>query len=128
MWQKDVPNVNNPNAASLLITGANGAVCDSISELMCYAPEWAIVNYVEKQFSTKDYLTIRNEYFNDMRGQRTGFRTQYSEHLLGWGHWIGTSILIRPELRFEHSYNVPAYNLGTKKSQLVLASDMIFHF
>jgi hypothetical protein len=86
------------------------------------------VNYIEKQFSVHDYLTIRNEYFDDIRGQRTGYRTQYTEHLLGWGHWIGTTILIRPELRFEHSYDTPAYNLGTKKSQFVFASDVIYHF
>jgi len=128
MWEKNVPNANNPAAAPLLITGANGAVCNSVSERMCYAPEWAVVNYVEKQFSNKDYLTIRNEYFNDLKGQRTGFRTQYSEHLLGWGHWIGSTILIRPELRFEHAYDAPAYNAGMKSSQLVFASDVIFHF
>jgi hypothetical protein len=128
MWEKNVPNVNNPSAAPLLITGANGAVCNSVSELRCYAPEWAVVNYVEKQFSTHDSLTIRNEYFNDIKGQRTGFRTQYSEHLLGYGHWIGSTILIRPELRFEHSYDNRAYNLGTKKSQFVFASDVIYHF
>ena len=60
------------------------------SELKCYAPEWAIVNYVENEFSRKDYLTVRSlrvrTYFNDIKGQRTGFRTQYSEHLIGWGH------------------------------------------
>jgi len=65
---------------------------------------------------------------NDLRGQRTGFKTQYSEHMIGYGYWIGTTILIRPELRFEHSYDAPAYNGGTKKSQLVFASDIIFHF
>lgn len=128
MWEKGVPNVNNPAATPLLITGANGAVCNSASELRCYAPEWAIVNYLEKQFSRRDYLTIRNEYFNDIKGQRTGFRTQYSEYLIGWGHWFGTTVLIRPELRFEHAYDTPAYNAGTKKSQLVFASDVIFHF
>lgn len=128
MWEKNVPNVQNPEAARLLITGANGAVCTSPGEPTCYAPEWAVVNYVEKQFSNKDYLTIRNEYVNDIKGQRTGFRTQYSEHLLGWGHWIGSTIMIRPELRFEHAYDRPAYNGGTKKSQLVFASDLIFHF
>lgn len=56
-----------------------------------------------KQFSRKDYLTIRNEYFNDIKGQRTGFRTQYSERLIVWGHWIGTTVLFRPELLFEHA-------------------------
>ena len=82
------------------------------------------MNYLVKQFSAKDYLTIRNEYFNDIKGQRTGFRT----HLLGWGHCLGTTVLFRRELRFEHAYDAPAYNAGTKKSQLVFASDVIFHF
>ena len=128
MWEKNVPNVNNPAAASLLITNANGAVCNSAVELQCYAPEWAVVNYVEKQFSTKNYLTIRNEYFDDIKGQRTGYRTRYSESMIAWGHWIGTTVLIRPELRYEHAYDAPAYNDGTKKNQLVFASDVIFHF
>jgi hypothetical protein len=61
-------------------------------------------------------------------GQRTGYKTQYSEHLIGWGHWIGSTTLIRPELRFENAYDAPAYNAGTKNSQLVFASDVIFHF
>jgi len=128
MWQKKVPNVNNPSASQLLIIGANGAVCDRSQELTCYAPEWAIVNYVEKEFSKKDYLSIRNEYVDDSKGQRTGFRTRYSEHLIGWGHWIGTTVLFRPELRYERAYDFPAYNAGTKHSQLVFASDVIFHF
>ena len=132
MWEKDVPNVNPAGApagaAALLINGANGAWCDSPQQLTCTAPETAVVNYVEKQFGKHDYLTIRNEYFDDIQGQRTGFKTKYTEHLLGWGHWIGTTILFRPELRYEHSYDVPAYNTGTKKDQLVFASDVIFFF
>jgi Putative beta-barrel porin-2, OmpL-like. bbp2 len=128
MWEKNVPNVTNPAASPLLIIGANGAICNSDIQLTCYAPEWAIVNYAVKQFSTKNYLTIRNEYFDDIKGQRTGYRTRYSEHAISWGHWIGSSILIRPELRFERAYDSPAYNDGTKKSQFVFASDAIFHF
>ncbi|HEV2383626.1 MAG TPA: TonB-dependent receptor [Terriglobia bacterium] len=128
MWEKDTPNVNNPAAASLLEVGANGAVCANASELTCFAPEWAIVNYVEKQFTPKDYLSIRNEYFDDMVGQRTGFKSRYTEHLIGWGHWIGSTILFRPEVRFERSYDVPAYDNGTKKNQLTLAGDIIYFF
>ena len=132
MWERDVPNVNPAGApaasAALLETGANGAWCDSPQQLTCTAPEQAVVNYVEKQFSKHDYFTIRNEFFNDAKGQRTGFKTNYSEHMLGWGHWIGSTILIRPELRYERSYDVPAYNNGTKKDQLVFASDVIFFF
>ncbi|MGB2627272.1 MAG: outer membrane beta-barrel protein [Candidatus Acidiferrum sp.] len=128
MWEKGVPNVLNPAAASLLITNANGAFCNNASELRCYAPEWAILNYVAREFSSKDYLTIRNEYLDDIRGQRTGFKTRYTESMIGWGHWIGTTVLIRPELRYEHAYNAPAYNAGTKSNQFVFATDLIFHF
>jgi hypothetical protein len=128
MWEKDVPNVNNPAAASLLETGANGAVCANATVLTCYAPEWAVLNYVEKQLTPKDYLSIRNEYFDDIAGQRTGFKTRYTEHLIGWGHWIGSTILFRPEVRFERSYDVPAYDNGTKKNQLTLAGDVIWFF
>jgi Putative beta-barrel porin-2, OmpL-like. bbp2 len=128
MWEKGVPNVNNPDAVSLLETNANGAICDSPEQLRCFAPEWAAVNYLEKEFSAKNYLTIRNEYFDDIRGQRTGFRTRYSEHLLGWGHWFGSTVLVRPEIRFERAYDQPAYDAGTKKNQFVLAGDLIYHF
>src|ERR1035441_3222149 len=86
------------------------------------------VNYKENQLSMHDYLSIRNEYMDDSRGQRTGFRTRYSEHLLGWGHWVGTTVLFRPELRFERSYDAAAYDNGTKKNQLTLSADMILFF
>ena len=46
----------------------------------------------------------------------------------GWNHWIGTSIAFRPELRFERSLDVAAYQNGTKKSQFMFAADMIWFF
>ena len=127
-YEKHVPNVNNPAAAGLLETGANGATCKQASQLTCFAPEWAIVNYHENQLSKHDYVSIRNEFMDDLRGQRTGFRTRYSEHMLGWGHWVGSTVLFRPELRFERAYDSPAYNNGTKKNQLTFATDVILFF
>jgi hypothetical protein len=128
MWERQVPNVNNPAAASLIETNASGAVCSNSLELTCYAPEWAVLNYVEKELNKKNYISVRNEYFDDIKGQRTGYKSRYTEHLVGWGHWVGSTILFRPELRFERSYDVPAYDNGTKKNQLMLAGDMIFFF
>lgn len=124
MWEKDVPSIFGPIPTE---TNANGAWCNP-GEVRCYAPEWAIVNYVERRFGKKDYLSIRNEYFDDIRGQRTGYKTQYSEHLIGWGHWIGTTVLSRPEIRYEHAYDYPAYDDGTKKNQFVVAGDVIWFF
>jgi len=56
-----------------------------------------------------------NEYFDDIVRQRTGTKTRYSEHSVGWG--IGRNHgLFRPEVRYERSYDNPAYQNGTKKS------------
>ncbi len=79
-----------------------------------------MVNYLEEELSKHNYVSIRNEVLDDIRGQRTGFRTPYSEHAIGWGHWVGTTVLFRPELRFERSYDVPAYDNGTRKNQFML--------
>jgi hypothetical protein len=87
------------------------------------------VNYVEKDFNHHhDSLNIRNEYVDDMRGQRTGYKTRYTEHLIGIDHWIGSTVTFRPELRLEHSYDLPAYDLGHKKTQFTVAGDLIYHF
>ena len=126
-YMKDTPNVNNPAAASLLVNNSDGAFCNTATQLTCYAPEWATLNYVARQIG-KDSVTLRNEFLDDIKGQRTGFQTKYSEHDIGWNHWIGTTIVFRPEVRYDHSYQAPAYDNGTKKSQLMFAADMIWFY
>ena len=37
------------------------------------------------------------------------------------------TVLFRPEIRLEHSYDVAAYDLGTKKTQFVVAGDLTHH-
>ncbi|MGA9569081.1 MAG: outer membrane beta-barrel protein [Candidatus Acidiferrales bacterium] len=151
-YERDTPNLNNPNVGligssvpdPLLIFGANGARCNNTTETTCFAPEWAMVNYLEEQLGPHNYISVRNEVFDDIRGQRTGTKGWYTEHLFGWGHWIGTTVLLRPEVRWEHIYNpnlgltspppgtkneLPgAYDNGLRHSQLTLASDIIWFF
>ena len=128
MYERNVPSVApgviNPIPTE---TGANGAFC-AYGKQSCFAPEFAITNYVEKEFNHHNYLSIRNEFVDDIKGQRTGYATKYSEHLISYGHWIGSTVLFRPEIRLEHSYNLAAYDLGTKKTQFVVAGDLTYHF
>ena len=127
-YEKNTPNVNNPAAASLLITNANGAVCKNPGDLTCFAPEWSTVTYVTRQFRKTDFITFRNEYFDDLVGQRTGFKTGYTENGVSWNHWIGSTVVFRPEVRFEHAFNAMAYDSGLKKTQLMLAGDVIWFY
>jgi Putative beta-barrel porin-2, OmpL-like. bbp2 len=122
-YQRGVPSVSGSITPE---TNTNAAFC--AGQERCFAGEWAAVNYLQKEFSERNYVSLRTDLLNDLKGQRTGFRTLYSEHSLTWGHWIGSTILFRPELRFERAYRAPAYDLGTKHNQLSFAGDVIFKF
>lgn len=124
MYERDVPAVSGPIMPE---PGANPAFC-SPGQMRCFAPEWAIVNYVEKQFSKTNYISNRNEFLDDIKGQRTGFKTRYSEHELMFGHWIGNTVVFRPGLRFERAYDRSAYDSGTARNQFSFTMDLIFKY
>lgn len=93
-----------------------------------YASEWAIVNYTMFRIAPQAFITVRNEVMDDRVGSRTGYATHYSEHSLGVTWWPTKILTVRPELRFDHSYDVPAYNNGTRQNQVVFSTDFIIHF
>jgi hypothetical protein len=125
-YQENVPSIFVPNN-SALIPGANGAWC-AAGQTKCFAPEWAITNYIELKITDRDALAWRNEFFDDIQGQRTGYKTQYFETLLSYVHWIGNTIIMRPEIRFEQSFARPAYNNGTAMNQIIFATDFIYKY
>jgi hypothetical protein len=45
-----------------------------------------------------------------------------------WGHWVGSTILFRPEIRFDHSFQAPAYDRGTRHNQFQFAMDVIVKY
>ncbi len=101
MYERDVPALGGtiqPEA------GANPAYCLP-GEQRCTAPEYAVVNFLQKELSVHDFLSFRSDYLDDKKGQRTGYATRYSENTITWCHWIGTTIQIRPELRFERAWD-----------------------
>ena len=87
-----------------------------------------VVNYLEFLFSPNDYLSVRNDYLNDVQGQRTGYATPYSSLTVGWAHWFSPLFLVRPEVRYERSYFVAAYDGGAAKDQATASLDLIARF
>jgi len=96
-------------AKDILITNADGAWCKNASEVTCYAPEWTVLNYTNRQLKSHDFISFRNEFFDDLRGQRTGYKDRYFETGISWNHWIGSTVVLRPELRWEHAFDNPAF-------------------
>jgi hypothetical protein len=124
MYERDVPALGGAIKPE---TGANGAYCLT-GQQRCTAPEYAVVNFLQKELSSHDFLSFRSDFLDDKKGQRTGFATRYSESAFAWCHWIGTTLQIRPELRFERAWDQKAYDQGRRHNQLTVASDLIFHF
>lgn len=141
MWQSHTPNINNPAGVSAIAQAYNyvsygapgGAQCDA-AVARCYSYQYAIVNYINYTIGPRDIATLRVDYLNDARGQRTGFKTRYYEADIGYTHWIGDVIELRPEVRFEHARDVDAYDNPSatpgagRHSQLMFAADAILHF
>ncbi|MGD0732093.1 MAG: outer membrane beta-barrel protein [Terracidiphilus sp.] len=169
-WPENVSNnrfvyPGGPGSAPATPSTLNfGAVCENPNTsytgrraAYCYAPEWAITNYVEHNFwSNTASLNIRSEIVNDIKGQRTGTPGFYEEHMVGFDFWAGSSITFRPELSYIHSFspyglraldiqpgasvsalqNAPVNQLppttmgilGAKTQALILAGDLIWHF
>lgn len=92
------------------------------------AGEFGVVNYLNFELSSKTYMTFRNEFYKDMKGERTGFATRYSSHTIGLTHWVSPDLEIRPELRYEHAYDFPAYDGGKKNYQVTALLDAILHY
>jgi hypothetical protein len=128
MYERDVPNVagnvSNPITPEL---GANGAFCKS-GVLRCTAPEYAIVNYVNREINSKVMIGFRSDFLDDKKGQRTGFATKYTENTLYATKYIGSTIMLRPEIRFDHSWDLAAYNNGRARNQLFFGMDLIYKF
>ena len=127
-YETKTPNIFNPAAASLLIVNANGAWCKTAAQLTCYAPEWSILNYTNRQLKSHDFISLRDEFFDDLRGQRTGIKGRYVEYGLSWNHWIGSTLVFRPEVRWEHNFDNLAYDGATRHSQFMFAADVIWFY
>ena len=124
MYERDVPAIGGPINPEL---GANGAYCLP-GEQRCTAPEYAVVNFFQKELSAHNFLSFRSDFLDDKKGQRTGYATKYSENTIMWCHWWGSTVQLRPELRFERAWDRKAYDNGRRQNQLTAASDLIFHF
>jgi Putative beta-barrel porin-2, OmpL-like. bbp2 len=130
-----------------------GAICTdprlpaSSQQSRCYAPEWAITNYVEHNFwKNQASLNIRNEFVDDIKGQRTGTPGRYEEHMVGLNFWVGSTVTFRPEVSFTKYYgpwglraldispgsavaNLQNGNYQQGKTYAgTLAADLIWHF
>ena len=128
MYEREVPNVAG-NVANPVPTeiGANGAMC-AAGQQRCNAPEYAVVNYINREVNSKLAIGFRSDFLDDKKGQRTGIATKYTENTLYATRYFGSTVLLRPEIRFDHSWDKPGYNNGAARNQFFVGADLIYKF
>ena len=104
------------------------AQCPGNPNPTCTAREWSTVAYLNYRLSPMDNISWRAEYFNDITGQRTGFKTSYFNYAMGWQHWFMPTITIRPEVAFYNSLKTPAFSNGTQSHATIFSADLIWHY
>lgn len=90
-----------------------------------------VVNYFQILTSKKSYISLRNDFLNDVNGWRTGFATIYSSHTIGFIYYFTDWLIIRPEVRYDRTWGDPAINAydgGIKNDQWNVAADLILRF
>jgi hypothetical protein len=106
--------------------------------------EGGLVNYTMYRIAGNAFLTLRNEWFDDSGGARTGYASTYYEGSIGGQYWPNKLIMIRPEIRYERAFAEDGwasgggtgapyrehgpYDDGTKHQQITFACDITYHF
>jgi hypothetical protein len=89
---------------------------------------YGVLNYTMFEISKRDYITVRNEWWRDERGMRSGFASHYTTHALGLSHQFNDVVMIRPEIGYYRSYTTAAFDRGTDKDLLMIGFDTTFRF
>jgi hypothetical protein len=76
----------------------------------------------------KDYICVRNEWWKDERGMRSGFPGVYSSHTIGLSHNFNSLFQIRPEIGYYRNWTNNSFDLGTKKGITIYGFDMTYRF
>jgi len=125
MWQRDAVLGGTPSIGPVKSFGGGGGIGADIPGL---SKAYGILNYTMWALAQRDYFTLRNEWWRDEQGMRTGFATNYSSHTLGFTHQFNNVLAIRPEVGYYHSYDAKAFDLGKKNFLWMGGLDVILRF
>lgn len=124
MWQYDAVVGGTPSIGLARSFGGGGSGALLPGRSLAYG----VVNYTMFAVAKRDYITVRNEWWKDDRGMRSGFAGNYTSHTLGLSHQFNDVIMIRPEMGYYRNYERGAFDLGMEKDMLMIGFDTTFRF
>jgi hypothetical protein len=136
VWNKNYSGpgyVNNPVSPYFgtpwfgMANPPHEAICNP-AEPVCTANEYGLLAFWNYKIGIFDNLTLRTEFYDDMKGQRTGFATRYIDITPSWQHWFGPQVEARPEIGYYRALDAAAFDNGTAKHLWFFGGDVILHF
>jgi hypothetical protein len=125
MWQRDAELGGTPSIGPLQSFGGGGGDGTLLPGLSF---AYGTVNYTMFQISKRDFVTVRNEWWRDERGMRSGFPGTYTSHTIGLTHNFNPVLQIRPEIGYYRNWTMPAFDLGTRKDMVLCGFDVTLRF
>lgn len=125
MWQRDAVLGGTPSIGPVRSFGGGGGIGAPIPGTSL---TYGLLNYTMFQVSKRDYFTVRNEWWKDEDGERTGFPSNYTSHTIGLSHQFSDVLMLRPEIGYYRSYDVPAFDLGRRKDMFLGGVDVTLRF
>jgi hypothetical protein len=124
MWQFNAEAGGTPSIGPLSPYGGggNGTVLPGLSTT------WGILNYTMLQLSDRDYITLRNEFWRDDRGMRSGFSGDYTSHTFGISHQFNDVMMVRPEVGYYRNWSQDAFDDGRLHGTWIYGFDFTLRF
>lgn len=125
MWQNDAVLGGTPSIGNTKRYGGGGGIG---ADLPGTSLTYGAVNYTMLQLSKKGFVTLRNEWWRDEDGMRSGFPGTYSSHAIGWTHNFNSVFQVRPEIGYYRNWTSPAFDLGTRNGMFMAGVDVTLRF
>lgn len=125
MWQRNAVVGGTPSIGPAKSYGGGGGIGANIPGTTL---TFGVVNYTMFETSKKSFITVRNEYWRDVDGERSGFPGTYSSHALGFTYNITDILQIRPEVGYYRNWTNPAFDLGTKRGLILGGVDLTLRY
>ena len=125
MWQNNPPIGGTPSIGTPQSFGGGGGIGATIPGT---ALAYGTVNYTMFKTSEKSFITVRNEWWKDEDGMRSGFAGNYTSNAVGITYNFNSVLQVRPEIGYYRNWNQGAFDLGTRKDMLMGGIDVTMRF
>ncbi len=125
MWQYNAEVGGTPSAGppqSFGGGGGDGVLLPGLSR------SYGVLNFTMFGLTERDFFTVRNEFYRDERGMRTGYAGTYTSSAIGLCHQMNDVLMIRPEIGYYRNYNEGAFDLGEKRGIWIYGFDVTYRF